>query len=193
MTGQLVYVIGPSGAGKDSVLAALRARWPQDIPVHWARRTISRPSAAQGEQHEAVDAQAFRQLSATQAFALQWSANGLHYGVRHAELAPLRQGHWVFVNGSRKHLPTLLREWPAAQVVHIGASADILRRRLIARGRETAEAVEARLAREVQLQLPQGSIRIRNDGALEDAAAQLLAELRARSQAAAAPLERLDQ
>lgn len=193
MTGQLVYVIGPSGAGKDSVLAALRTRWPQEIPVHWARRTISRPGTAEGEQHEAVDDQAFLRLSDTQAFALQWDANGLHYGVRHAELAPLRQGHWVFVNGSRKHLPTLLRQWPAAQVVHIGASPDILRRRLLARGRETPEAVEARLAREVQLQLPEGSIRIRNDGALEHAAEQLLAELRPHSQAASLPLEPFSQ
>lgn len=177
MSGRLVYVIGPSGAGKDSVLTCLRASWPATHPTHWARRTISRPLTPQGEQHEPVDDETFDQLLDSQAFAIHWRANGLRYGVRKEELQPIHSGNWVFINGSRGHLPELLNLWPEATVVHIGASVHVLKERLLARGRETPEAVAQRLQREVSLQLPQGSITIQNDGALQTAADELLTQL----------------
>lgn len=177
MKGRLVYVIGPSGAGKDSVLDCLRSSWPAMQPTYWARRTISRSLAQGGEQHEAVDEASFDRLLGSGAFALHWRANGLSYGLRHRELQPVEAGHWVFVNGSRGHLSELLGLWPQATVVHIGAPVEVLRKRLLARGRETPEAVAQRLAREVQLDLPQGSIRIQNEGSLQAAAHELLRQL----------------
>lgn len=169
MSRRLVYVIGPSGAGKDSVLAGLRAGWSGAPMSHWARRTITRPADAGGEQHEAVDPAGFELLRQSGAFAMRWRANGLDYGVRHAELHALDEGRWVFVNGSRGWLPELLQRWPEATVVHIGASPQVLARRLEARGREGAQDVAARLARQVPLQLPPGSIDIRNDADLTEA------------------------
>lgn len=181
MSHRLVYVIGPSGAGKDSVLQGLRQTWPEAACAHWARRTITRDVQAGGEQHEAVDTDTFIRLAQGQAFAMHWKANGLSYGIRHAELQALRQGRWVFVNGSRAWLPTLLLQWPQATVVHIGASPDVLALRLAARGRESAEAVAARLARQVALDLPPGSIRVENNGALADAVNALQQALQARA------------
>lgn len=181
MSRRLVYVIGPSGAGKDSVLQALALAWPLKAPVHWARRTITRPAHAGGEQHEAVDATTFEHLRATGAFAMHWQANGLSYGVRHAELHPaLNGGAWVFVNGSRAWLASLLMHWPAATVVHIGASPSVLAQRLAARGRETDADVAQRLARAVDLQLPPQAIRIHNDGELVQAVSALADALRTR-------------
>lgn len=180
MSSQLVYVVGPSGAGKDSVLACLREQWPAALPTYWARRTITRAASATGEQHEPVDETTFHQLLGQQAFAMHWHANGLAYGLRKQELAPLACAHTVFVNGSRAYLPELLRTWPQATVVHIGASPAVLEKRLLARGRETPEAVAARLQRAVEQALPEGGIRIQNDGRLEDAAQELLQQLRAR-------------
>ena len=55
MNARLIYVMGPSGAGKDSVLGWLREHLPAEMPVHWARRTITRPASAGGEAHEAID------------------------------------------------------------------------------------------------------------------------------------------
>ncbi len=95
MNRRLIYVMGPSGAGKDSVLDWLRANLPPEMQVHWAQRTITRPASAGGEAHEATDVQGFEQLHHQGAFALAWQANGLHYGIRHTELARLQQGHWV--------------------------------------------------------------------------------------------------
>ena len=170
MSERLIYVIGPSGAGKDSVLDTLRQTWPgagSSLQAHWARRTITRLVQPGGEQHEAVDLPAFEQLRIRQGFSLHWQANALHYGIRNDELlAPLAQGRCVLVNGSRGHLPTLLAEWPEATVVHISAPPQVLAQRLAARGREAPGAIAARLQREVGLTMPANHIAILNDGPL---------------------------
>jgi len=183
---RLVYVIGPSGAGKDSVLQGLREAWPDAASAHWVRRTITRAPQAGGERHEAVDPDRFSLLCEAGAFAMHWVANGLAYGVRRSELQPLRDGRWVFVNGSRAWLPCLQQQWPDATVVHIGASPAVLARRLAARGRESAEAVAERLARQVPLNLPPGAIRIDNDHELDEAVTALRQALQARGQPAGA-------
>lgn len=180
MTQALIYVIGPSGAGKDSVLQRLRETWRDLPPAAWARRTVTRAVQAGGEAHESVSETDFERLKDAQAFALHWQANGLHYGVRHAELAPLSSGHCVFVNGSRHHLPVLLRDWPLASLVHISAPAEVLHQRLLNRQREDGAAIAQRLAREVALQLPAHTVQIVNDGALDLAVQALRDALRDR-------------
>jgi len=122
MSHHLVYVIGPSGAARTVSSKACARPGRRPPAAHWSRRTITRPVQAGGEQHEAVDAHTFGQLCQDYAFAMQWQANGLYYGVRHIELQPLHMGRWVFVNGSRAWLPQLLQQWPQATVVHIGAA-----------------------------------------------------------------------
>lgn len=186
MTQALIYVIGPSGAGKDSVLQRLRQTWCDMPPAAWARRTVTRAMQAGGEAHESVSELDFERLKDARAFALRWQANGLHYGVRHAELAPLASGYCVFVNGSRHHLPVLLRDWPQASVVHISAPTEVLHQRLLARQREDGAAIAQRLEREVALQLPAHTIQIVNDGPLDLAVQAVRAGLRARLAALAA-------
>jgi ribose 1,5-bisphosphokinase len=180
MTQRLIYVVGPSGAGKDSVLQALRERW-QGAPVaHWARRTITRSVDAGGEQHESVSESVFENLLQSGRLAMSWQANGLHYGIRDTELAPLSLGHCVLVNGSRTYVGTVLRLWPEATLVHITASADLLLQRLKARQRESVQAISDRLARRVDEDLPARAIRIPNDGPLESAVEMLHTALRLR-------------
>lgn len=179
MTARLVYCMGPSGAGKDSLLDWLRAHLPASCPVHWARRTISRVAAPGGEAHESVSPEAFAALHREQAFALHWEANGLGYGIRHAQLAPLAQGHWVLLNGSRAYLPEALARFPGLVAVHITASPQVLRERLLSRGRETPDAVEARVQRALAFTPPTGAagLEVRNDGTLSAAGQQLLQAL----------------
>ena len=179
MSTRLIYVTGPSGAGKDSLLTWLKGQLPAHAPTHWARRTISRPVQAGGEAHEAVTVQAFDQLQVQGSFALHWQANQMKYGIRQTELAPLNDGLWVLVNGSRGYLAQARERYPALTVLHVTASADILRRRLLARGRETPEMVEARVQRATQFPpaVGTGLIEIHNNGALDDAGAALLSAL----------------
>ncbi|MGB3067243.1 MAG: phosphonate metabolism protein/1,5-bisphosphokinase (PRPP-forming) PhnN [Ottowia sp.] len=196
MNHRLVYVIGPSGAGKDSVLGKLREAWPAHDPAHWATRTITRPADAGGEQHEAVNAHTFHQLCQTQAFAMHWTANGLSYGVRHEELKQLSAGQWVFVNGSRAYLTDFLQQWPQATVVQISASIEVLAKRLAARGRETQEAIALRLSRAVPLQLAPDAVSIVNDGDLNDAANALRESLLmrdGRQRGSSGPMRRQNQ
>jgi ribose 1,5-bisphosphokinase len=175
-TGRLIYCMGPSGAGKDSLLDWLRAYLPTPCPVHWAQRTISRGATSGGEAHDSVSPQTFVALCIERAFALHWQANGLGYGVRHAQLAPLAQGHWVLLNGSRAYLPEALARFPDLVAVHITASPQVLRERLLSRGRETHDEVEARVQRAVAYTPPPGSasLEVHNDGVLSDAGQQLL-------------------
>jgi ribose 1,5-bisphosphokinase len=165
MTGRLVYVAGPSGAGKDSLLAWLKDRLAPDAPVAFARRTITRAATADGEQHDSIDLPGFVHLRKAGAFGLDWEANGLCYGVRHAELPPQRDSEVVIVNGSRAYLPEAARRYPHMTVVHVTASVQTLRRRLMARGRESVEMVEARVQRALDFRIPAGvaAIEIHND------------------------------
>lgn len=166
MTKRLIYVIGPSGAGKDSVVHTLRERWSLHLPVHWARRTITRAVQPGGEPHESVTPTDFTQLLESGALAMHWQGNGLRYGVRRSELAPLEQGHCVLVTGSRAHAPVVQRVWPACTLVHISAPSDVLRQRLTARGREDQQAIASRLGRDVEQDWPAETIRIVNDSTL---------------------------
>ena len=178
-TAKLLYFMGPSGAGKDSLLDWLRQHLPAGLPVQWARRTISRPASPGGEAHESTTPDDHAALRAADAFALHWEANGLAYGVRHAELAPLAQGRWLLVNGSRAYLPEALARYPALVAVHITASPEVLRQRLQSRGRENADEVEQRVQRALRFLAPPGTagIEVRNDTSLDAAGRQLLQAL----------------
>jgi len=178
MSPTLLYVVGPSGAGKDSLLAWLKARWPAPAPVHWTRRTIDRPLAADSnaEQHESVTTAQFEALVAADRFALHWAANGHRYGIRREEMHPPGHVRWLIVNGSRAYLGHAAATNPGLTVLHITASKSVLRDRLIRRDREAPDAIEARLDRQVPLALPTGCglIEVSNDGLLEIAGQQVL-------------------
>ncbi|HEY1999613.1 phosphonate metabolism protein/1,5-bisphosphokinase (PRPP-forming) PhnN [Paraburkholderia sp.] len=169
MSGRLIYVMGPSGAGKDSLLGFARNRLTGE-PVLFAHRYITRPSG-NGEQHVALTEEEFAARSTLGLFALEWSSHGLRYGIGIELDAWLERGCTVVINGSREHLQHALVRYPAADVVHIDAAPHVLEARLGARARESAEQVAARLARRAPFSLPDGVrlIAIDNSGALEDA------------------------
>jgi ribose 1,5-bisphosphokinase len=180
MSRTLIYTMGPSGAGKDSVLGWLKAHLPPDAAVHFARRCITRQTYAVGEQHEALTGEEFAQAHNASHFGLHWAANGLHYGVRWPELQGPPDTQWIIINGSRAHLPEACQQYPGLVALHIGASPEVLHTRLLARGRETSAEVQARLTRMPPLFCPQGTklLEIHNNTRLQDAGHQLLLALR---------------
>ncbi|MCO6055221.1 phosphonate metabolism protein/1,5-bisphosphokinase (PRPP-forming) PhnN [Pseudomonas sp. MOB-449] len=146
MNGRLIYLIGPSGSGKDSLLDAVReAGGEQGCRV--ARRVITRSAEARGELAEAVSAEVFAEREARGEFAMSWFANGLAYGIPCVIDDWLAAGDDVLVNGSRGYLPEARRRYPHLLAVLLTVDDQVLRRRLHARGRESAEEIEARLAR----------------------------------------------
>lgn len=177
MNQRLIYVMGPSGAGKDSVLDWLRQALPANSPVRWARRTITRPAPAGGEAHEALTKHAFDELSAAGHFAMAWQANGLDYGIRREQLASLSTGQWVLVNGSRGYLDVAQQRHPGLTVVHITAPPAVLEQRLLSRGRESPVQIQARVARAIAFSTQPGTIEIHNDTTIERAGINLIQAL----------------
>lgn len=165
-------VVGPSGAGKDTLIAgALRAR--PDLRL--VRRVISRPTEAGGEDYEGVTEQEFANRKARGDFALDWQAHGLHYGIPRAAL----QGPGdVIFNGSRAALVAARTAFPDLRVILVTAPEAVLAERLAARGREAAADIRARLAR-AAFGLPDGikAVTVQNDGSPEVGIARLLVAL----------------
>ena len=178
MSGRVFAVVGPSGAGKDTLLAGAVAA---TRALHWARRVITRPQVAGDEPFEGVSPQEFDFLSQAEAFALEWPAHGLRYGIRKTEFSGLVQGTDVVFNGSRAALPLALERFPNLTVLRISAPSKVLAERLAARGRETMAEIEARLAR-ASYEVPEGLpvIDIANDATPEVGIARLLAALQAK-------------
>lgn len=173
MTGRLIYLMGPSGSGKDSLLDAARERLAARGCVI-ARRVITRSAEAVGEDAVGVSPAEFDQLEADGAFALSWRANGLAYGIPRQIDDWLAAGQDVLVNGSRGYLPEARARYPELQAILLQVDEAALRQRLQARGRESAEQIEARLARSRELQadaacspLPRAGVRVTQDAQAE--------------------------
>jgi len=180
MTGRLFLIVGPSGAGKDTVIAALAARIAAANDVLLARRIITRPVQPGGaEQHLPVTPDAFARLRATGAFALDWDSHGLSYGIGTEVRAWLAAGTTVIANGSRAALPAARVAFGAALIAtEITARPETLATRLAARGRESAADIAARLARTNGLPPAPVDLTIPNDDTPDQAAAMLLAAIR---------------
>lgn len=174
MRGRLYCVIGPSGAGKDTLIAAAAKARPG---LHWARRVITRPEVAGGEPYEGVEAEAFEARKASGEFALHWYAHGLGYGVPAGELAYREMGRDVIFNGSRGALPVIRAALPDVQVLQVTARPETLAARLLARGRESATEIAGRLSRGIGAPDSPDAVRIANDGPLDQALSRLLAVL----------------
>jgi ribose 1,5-bisphosphokinase len=175
MSGRLVLVVGPSGAGKDSVIAAAAGSLAGDASVVFALRAITRPADAGGEAHEPITWQAFEESCRTGDFLLHWRANGLGYGIPARYGTDLAAGRTLVANVSRTVIGAAAARFSTVHVVSVSASPEVLARRLAARARETAEEIASRLRR-AALELPANVpvTTILNDGALENAAAALV-------------------
>lgn len=176
MSARLVYVMGPSGAGKDTLLSGLRDSLPAGAAVAFAHRYITRPADAGGENHVALGPQEFALRLERGLFALHWDSHGLRYGIGREIDLWMDAGLTVVVNGSRGALDKALLRYPAMLPVAITARPDVLRARLEARGRESAAEIDERLARAAAFPLDHPAIvAVDNSGAVADAVAHLRA------------------
>jgi ribose 1,5-bisphosphokinase len=180
--GALVLVVGPSGAGKDTLMDAARAALAGDGRFTFARRLITRPAMAGAEDHDSCDEAAFDAAKARGELALSWRAHGLCYGIPAAALIGIAGGQVVIANISRGTIPEAERLVGRAVVVNITAPNAVLARRLAARGRESEADIAARLAREAPLATERAAlVSIQNDRSVAEAAGEFIALLTALS------------
>jgi phosphonate metabolism protein PhnN/1,5-bisphosphokinase (PRPP-forming) len=169
--GAWVFVCGPSGSGKDSVIAYAQQALVSRADIVFTRRFVTRP-AQTGSDHDPLTQADFAERLQSGGLRWHWQAHGFFYGIaRHYEEA-VRAGCLVVVNGSREHVNALP---PAsdARVVRITADQDALAQRLMQRGRDSAEAVAMRLARNMHFDELRADCVIVNDGKLAQAGQQL--------------------
>lgn len=192
MPGRLIYVMGPSGAGKDSVIDGAREQLAR-IPVHVARRIITRSAESVGEQAIGVSAQRFSVMQQSGDFAMNWRANGHDYGISVDINRRLANGSHVLVNGSRDYLPEAQRRYPDLLPIVLVVERGVLRQRLQRRARENEEEIAQRLQRNDHLdaslvgpQAAPGALEyLDNSGTLDSAVERLMAILRAHGLSAA--------
>jgi ribose 1,5-bisphosphokinase len=175
----LVLVVGPSGAGKDTLLDAARVALADNQHVRFVRRVITRPTEAGGEAHEAVTEVEF----SARTFALAWQAHGLRYGIPIDITTDLTAGRVVVANVSRGVIADAAARFPV-RVIEITAPPEVLAARLAARGRESAAGVAARLARTVALPAGVRAETVMNDATVEAGVARFLAALSRAAEAA---------
>lgn len=176
-SGTLFYVIGASGAGKDTLIRWVREHLSADARVVFAHRYITRSVEATGENHISLTEREFDRLLRIGCFAMHWRSHGLSYGIGVEVSQWLEMGLSVVVNGSRAYLDEAVEQYPELVPVLITASTEVIRERLIHRARETIEQIEHRLQRGRELDKPiehPNLITIDNNGAVEEAGPKLL-------------------
>lgn len=147
-SGQLIYVIGASGSGKDSVMRYARSRLPDQSSVIFLHRYITRAHDAGNENHIELSQAEFRLRQRQNLFALDWASHGNCYGIGRELNYMLDDGLTVVVNGSRAYLAEVERRYSKVlQIVLIDAPEAVLKARLQRRSRSSDGSVDARIER----------------------------------------------
>jgi ribose 1,5-bisphosphokinase len=177
--GAFVAVVGPSGAGKDTLIAYARNALADEPQVEFVRRCITRPSDGETEDHDSLSDGEFAEALAEGAFALAWEAHGLSYGLPASIDRAIENGHVAVANVSRGALPALRQRYANVAVVEITADPEILAARLAGRGRESRGEILARLARTISCDTTgPNAVALDNSGPKEIAGDQLVAIIR---------------
>lgn len=178
--GAVVLVVGPSGAGKDTIIGLARARLAEDPAIVFPRRIVTRPPDPTEDSRQ-VDETELELLVRAGATALDWSAHGLRYAVPATIDQDVAAGRIVVANVSRSVVERALDRYARVTVVIVTAPPEILAERLAARGRETGAGIAGRLDRAAEpLPAAPSLVVIQNVGHPDDAAdrlVQLLADL----------------
>ena len=173
MSQRLIFVMGPSGAGKDSVMRWAEHHLAANQAIVFSRRKVTRPPFP-GSDHDEITGSEFEMQSTRGELAWQWQAHGFNYGIDVTYARQVAAGKIVVVNGSREHTRQLERNEPI-RIVQVEVSSEQLQARLSNRGREAGQKIAERLERnQLFTDLPFHH-RIVNDGELA-AAGKALAD-----------------
>ena len=176
--GLLFGVVGPSGAGKDTLIASAKARLGSDERFSFPRRVITRTPDG-SEDSEPVSTTEFCRRMEQGEIALNWHAHGLDYGLPACIDEDIRNGRTVVVNLSRGTVGQVRSRYLRSLIILVIADADIRASRIAARGRETYDEIRQRLARSVTtFTTEDADLVMDNSGALETSVEHFLTLMR---------------
>lgn len=171
--GRLVLVVGPSGAGKDTLLRLAKAACADESNIVFPRRVITR-EASSSEDNEEVSRDAFRRALEQGEYAVHWEAHGHCYALPRAIDDELRAGRTVIANVSRTVIGAMRRSYANVVVISITAPQEVLAERLAMRQRGSDGKIEQRLHRAVDVASTAPDFDIVNVGSAEYHARQLV-------------------
>jgi ribose 1,5-bisphosphokinase len=175
--GRLIVVVGPSGAGKDTLIAEARARLAGDPAFVFPLRIVTRATSA-AEDHLTISDGDFAHAVARGDFAFWWEAHSLKYAVPAAIDDDIRAGRTVACNVSRGVVSALRLRYARLVVVLVTAPAEVLARRLAGRGRTSDGDLAQRLGRAAPPQAEFApDVVIENVGDIGDGAGHLVAAI----------------
>lgn len=178
--GRLVLVVGPSGAGKDTLIAAAQMQLADDPNYFFPQRVVTRPCCVEREAHESATETQFAEMSANGAFCLAWQAHGLSYGLPLSVSQALSSGRTVIVNVSRGVVEAACDRFPNVEVLYVDAAPATIASRLGAREGLSEADRQGRLSRTVDWPYQRAKVtEINNDGPLADGLALFLKALAA--------------
>lgn len=175
--GRLVLVVGPSGAGKDTLLQLAQAACIDDHDVVFPRRVVTCESSA-AEDNIAMSPDEFRLGIDHGDFAVHWEAHGHSYALPLEINDDIRAGRAVVVNVSRTVIAALRQAYANVVVVAITAPPDVLAQRLAARARHSDGNIAERLSRSVEDASAQADVTILNAGSADYHSRQLVRVIR---------------
>lgn len=146
--GQLFVISAPSGAGKTSLIKALREQMP-DIGLSVSHTTRPmRPGEVDGQHYHFVSKSTFESMIAEGAFVEHALVFGNHYGTSKAAVsAVLDKGQDLILEIDWQGAEQVRPLFPGAQSIFIlPPSREALRERLFGRGQDDADVIARRLA-----------------------------------------------
>jgi ribose 1,5-bisphosphokinase len=171
--GRLVLVVGPSGAGKDTLLGLTRAACADDRNIVFPRRVITREASA-SEDNDEVSAGTFQEALARGDYAMHWEAHGHCYALPRTIDDEIRAGRTIVANVSRTVIGAMRRAYADVVVILITAPPNVLAERIAMRARSSDGMVENRLRRTVEDAAAAPDVTIVNTGSAEYHSRQLV-------------------
>ncbi len=169
---KIILIVGPSGAGKDSLLKICKQSFSSRDDILFVPRYVTR-MPDDNERNYYVDESAFNTLKQNGFFFIDWRAHGNLYGIG---LDPLfkKDTHAVIISVSRTVVDAFETVFRDVDTLVVSAPDTVLKKRLVNRDRESAEARHGRLARSGLETRARSHFCFNNDGPLEEMASRFI-------------------
>jgi len=175
--GNLFYIIGGSGAGKDSLIDYAKKHLTKNVPIEFVRRYITRSPNAGGENHFSLTEEEFLQYKDNDYFDMDWFSHNTYYGIGTEINGWLSKNISVVMNGSRAYLGEAANKYPDIIPVLISVDPLVLSERLFSRGRESHDEIQKRIIQAVKLESSvqhPNLVTIENNSSIKEAGDELL-------------------